>query len=387
MVNAVLLLARRVLFGVMLGIPAVFAAETGSAPAIPSPPEPPAKAYLLMDANSGRVLAERNADERLEPASLTKIMTAYVVFEEVKKGHIKLDDLVTVSEKAWKTEGSRMFAKVGAQISVENLLKGMIVQSGNDASVALAEHVSGDEAVFAQMMNQHAERLGMKNTRYKNSMGLPDPEHYATARDMALLSAALIRDFPNFYEWHSIKEFEFNGIKQPNRNRLLFTDPTVDGVKTGHTKGAGYCLVASALRDNMRLIAVVLGTASDKARAEANRALLDYGYRFYETKSVYKGGEALALARIYKGETKELPVGLAQDFYVTVPRGQFNAVKSTLDVAGLFVAPVRQGDAAGTARATLNDQIVAELPLIALQTVETGGFFRRMADSVALWFK
>ena len=387
MAKAVPSLARWVLIGVALWLAAASTNAAESPLPIPSPPEPPAKAYLLMDANSGRVLAERNADERLEPASLTKIMTAYVVFEEVKKGHIKLDDLVTVSEKAWKTEGSRMFAKVGAQISVENLLKGMIVQSGNDASVALAEHVSGDEAVFAQMMNQHAERLGMTNTRYKNSMGLPDPEHYATARDLALLSAALIRDFPNFYEWHSIKEFEFNGIKQPNRNRLLFTDPTVDGVKTGHTKGAGYCLVASALRDNMRLISVVLGTASDKARADANRALLDYGYRFYETKPVYKGGEALAQARIYKGAAKELPIGLAQDFYVTFPRGQFNGVKSSLEVAGLFVAPVKQGDAAGTAKVTLNDQIIAERPLIALQTVETGGFFRRMADSVALWFK
>jgi D-alanyl-D-alanine carboxypeptidase (penicillin-binding protein 5/6) len=372
----------------MLAARVSFAADPpASQPAIPSPPDLPAKAFLLIDANSGRVLAERNADERLEPASLTKIMTAYVVFEEIKKGRVKLDDMVTVSEKAWKTEGSRMFAKVGAQISVENLLKGMIVQSGNDASVALAEHISGDEGVFAQMMNQHAERLGMKNTRYKNSMGLPDPEHYSTARDLALLSRALIRDFPSFYEWHSIKEFEFNGIKQPNRNRLLWTDPTVDGVKTGHTKGAGYCLVTSALRDNMRLIAVVLGTASDKARAEANRALLDYGYRFYETKPVYKAGETLAQSRIYKGEAKELPIGLQQDFYATVPRGQFASIKPSLELGSLFVAPMTQGDAAGTARASLNDQVIAEAPLVALKTVGTGGFFRRMSDAVALWFK
>lgn len=387
MAHVVLLLARWVLIGATLSSPAALAAPAAGPAPIPSPPDPPAKAYILLDANSGRVLAERNADERLEPASLTKIMTAYVVFDEVKKGHVKLDDPVTVSEKAWKTEGSRMFAAVGAQISVENLLKGMIVQSGNDASVALAEHVSGDESVFAQMMNQHAERLGMKNTHYKNSMGLPDPEHYATARDLGLLTQALIRDFPNFYEWHSIKEFEFNGIKQGNRNRLLWTDPTVDGVKTGHTKGAGYCLVTSALRDSMRLIAVVLGTTSDKARADANRALLDYGYRFYETKPVYKGGEALATARIYKGDAKELPIGLEQDLYVTFPRGQFNAIKPSLDVSPLFVAPLKQGDAAGTARVALNDQLIAERPLVALQTVETGGFFRRMADSVALWFK
>ena len=387
MANAVLLLARWIVIGATLGLPAAFAAPADSPVPIPSPPEPAAKAYLLMDANSGRVLAERNADERLEPASLTKIMTAYVVFDEIKKGHVRLDDLVTISEKAWKTEGSRMFAKVGAQVSVENLLKGMIVQSGNDASVALSEHVSGAEEVFAQMMNQNAQRLGMTNTHYKNSMGLPDPEHYSTARDLGILTRALIRDFPNFYQWHSIREFEFNGIKQPNRNRLLWTDPTVDGVKTGHTKGAGYCLVASALRDNMRLIAIVLGTESDKARAAANRALLDYGYRFYETKPVYKGGEPLAQARIYKGDAKEVPIGLADDFYVTVPRGQAQNVKPSLEVRERITAPITQGDAAGAARASLDDQVIAERPLTALQTVPEGGLFRRMADSVVLWFK
>ena len=255
---------------------------------IPAPPEVGAKAYILADHFSGRVLAESNADQRLEPASLTKIMTAYVVFRELAKGNLKLDTMVTVSEKAWRTEGSRMFAQVGAQISVENLLKGMIVQSGNDASVALAEHVAGDEAVFAQVMNQNAERLGMKNTHFKNSMGLPDPDHYTTARDLFILTSALISEFPEYYQWHAIKEFLFNGIKQTNRNRLLWQDSTVDGVKTGHTEGAGYCLVTSALRDGMRLIAVVMGTKSDKLRAQANQTLLNYGFRFYETRALYK---------------------------------------------------------------------------------------------------
>jgi D-alanyl-D-alanine carboxypeptidase (penicillin-binding protein 5/6) len=264
---------------------------------IPAPPDLGAKAIFLADFGSGRVLAESNADQRLEPASLTKIMTAYVVFRELAKGNLKLEDMVGVSEKAWRTEGSRMFAQVGAQISVENLLKGMIVQSGNDASVALAEHVAGDEAVFAQMMNQNAERLGMKNTHFKNSMGLPDPDHYTTARDLFILTHALIEEFPEYYQWHAIKEFVFNGIKQTNRNQLLWRDSTVDGVKTGHTEGAGYCLVTSALRDGMRLIAVVLGAKSGNERAKANQTLLNYGFRFYETRALYKANEKLTEAR------------------------------------------------------------------------------------------
>lgn len=354
---------------------------------IPAPPELPAKAYILIDANSGRVLAEKNADQRLEPASLTKIMAAYVIFHEIAKGKAKLEDMVTVSEKAWKTEGSRMFAQVGAQISVENLLKGMIVQSGNDASVALAEHVAGDESVFAQMMNQHAERLGMTNTHYKNSMGLPDPEHYASARDLATLSRALIKEFPDHYQWHAIKEFEFNGIKQVNRNRLLWTDPTVDGVKTGHTKTAGYCLVTSALRDGMRLLAVVLGTASDKARSEANRALLNYGYRFYETKLMFKAGEPVTQSRIYKGDSKELAIGFLDDFYATFPRGQYAQLKATMDTNDLFVAPIQQGEKAGSLKIALNDGVIAQRDMVALKTVAEGGIFRRMFDQVLLWFK
>jgi serine-type D-Ala-D-Ala carboxypeptidase (penicillin-binding protein 5/6) len=354
---------------------------------IPAAPEVGAKAYILVDHFSGRVLAESNADQRLEPASLTKIMTAYVVFRELAKGNLKLDTMVTVSEKAWRTEGSRMFAQVGLQISVENLLKGMIVQSGNDASVALAEHVAGDEAVFAQMMNQNAERLGMKNTHYKNSMGLPDPDHYTTARDLSILTNALITEFPEYYPWHSIKEFVFNNIKQTNRNKLLWQDPTVDGVKTGHTDGAGYCLVTSALREGMRLVSVVLGTKSDNERAGANKALLNYGFRFYETRSLYKANEKLAEARVWKGEDTMAPVGLLKDFYVTFPRGQYQNLKASIEVNNSAVAPVQQNDKLGSIKVVLNDQPVGGVDLVALKAIPEGGLFRRAVDALQLMFK
>jgi D-alanyl-D-alanine carboxypeptidase (penicillin-binding protein 5/6) len=354
---------------------------------IPAAPEVGAKAYVLIDFNSGRAIAEKEADQRLEPASLTKIMTAYVVFRELAKGNLKLEDMVTVSEKAWKTEGSRMFAEVGAKISVENLLKGMIVQSGNDASVALAEHVAGDESVFAQMMNQNAERLGMKNTHYKNSMGLPDPEHYTTARDLSILTRAMIEEFPEYYKWHAIKEFLFNGIKQTNRNKLLWRDPTVDGVKTGHTEGAGFCLVTSALRDGMRLISVVLGTKSDSERANANQALLNYGFRFFETRSLYKGNEKLAEARVWKGTDPMLELGLTRDFYVTFPRGQYQHLKASMEINNSITAPVQKGDKLGSIKVVLNDQAVGEGDLVALKEDPEGGIFRRAFDSLQLMFK
>jgi D-alanyl-D-alanine carboxypeptidase (penicillin-binding protein 5/6) len=354
---------------------------------IPAPPELGAKAYILVDHNSGRVLAENNADQRLEPASLTKIMTAYVVFRELAKGNLKLQDMVTVSEKAWRTEGSRMFAQVGAQIPVEDLLKGMIVQSGNDASVALAEHVAGDEAVFAQLMNQNAERLGMKNTHFKNSMGLPDPDHYTTARDLSILTRAMIEEFPEYYKWHSIKEFFFNNIKQTNRNRLLWRDPTVDGVKTGHTEGAGYCLVTSAVREGMRMISVVLGTKSDNERANANQALLNYGFRFFETRPLYKANEKLSEARVWKGDSTDLALGLTRDFYVTFPRGQYQNLKASMEINNMITAPVQQGDKLGAVRVALNDQIVGQTDLVALKTVQEGGIFRRAFDSLQLLWK
>jgi D-alanyl-D-alanine carboxypeptidase (penicillin-binding protein 5/6) len=354
---------------------------------IPAPPEVGAKAYILVDFYSGKVLAESNPDQRLEPASLTKIMTAYVVFRELAKGSLKLDTMVTVSEKAWRTEGSRMFAQVGAQISVENLLKGMIVQSGNDASVALAEHVAGDESVFAQMMNENAKRLGMNNTHYKNSMGLPDPEHYTTARDLSILTHALIEEFPEYYKWHSIKEFVFNNIKQTNRNRLLWQDPTVDGVKTGHTEGAGYCLVTSALREGMRLVSVVLGTKSDSERANANKALLNYGFRFYETRSLYKGGEKLAEARVWKGDTPMAELGLLKDFYVTFPRGQYQSLKASMEINNATTAPVREHDKLGSIKVVLGDKPIGDVDLVALKAIPEGGFVRRALDSMQLMFK
>jgi D-alanyl-D-alanine carboxypeptidase (penicillin-binding protein 5/6) len=342
---------------------------------------------MLLDANSGRVLAESNADQRLEPASLTKIMTAYVVFRELAKGNLKLTDLVQVSEKAWRTEGSRMFAQVGAQIPMEMLLKGMIVQSGNDASVALAEHVAGDESVFAQMMNQNAERLGMKETHYKNSMGLPDPNHYTTARDLAILTRTMIEEFPEYYKWHSIKEFEFNGIKQINRNRLLWRDPTVDGVKTGHTSTAGFCLVTSSLRDGMRLVAVVLGAKSDNERANANQALLNYGFRFFETRPLYKANEKLSEARVWKGEETQAPLGLNRDFFVTFPRGQYQNMKAAMEIDNAITAPVQQGQKLGVIKVTFNNETIAQQDLIALKAIGKGGIFRSLIDQIQLLLK
>jgi D-alanyl-D-alanine carboxypeptidase (penicillin-binding protein 5/6) len=354
---------------------------------IPAAPEIGAKAYILEDANSGRVLAENNADQHLEPASLTKIMTAYVIFRELAKGNLKLTDMVTVSEKAWRTEGSRMFAQVGAQIPVENLLKGMIVQSGNDASVALAEHLAGDEAVFAQMMNQHAERLGMTNTHFRNSMGLPDPDHYTTARDLAILTRAMIEEFPEYYKWHSIKEFEFNGIKQINRNRLLWRDPTVDGVKTGHTSGAGFCLVTSAVREGMRLVSVVLGARTDNERANANQALLNYGFRFFETRPLYKANEKLSEARVWKGEETEAPLSLSRDFYVTFPRGQYQNLKAAMEISTAITAPVQQGQKLGSVKVTFNNETIAQQDLVSMKAIGEGGVFRLMLDQIQLLFK
>jgi D-alanyl-D-alanine carboxypeptidase (penicillin-binding protein 5/6) len=263
----------------------------------------------------------------------------------------------------------------------------MIVQSGNDSSVALAEHVAGDESVFVQMMNQNAERLGMHNTHYKNSMGLPDLDHYTTAHDLFLLTRALIEEFPEYYKWHSIKEFLFNGIKQTNRNQLLWRDPTVDGVKTGHTEGAGYCLVTSALREEMRLISVVLGTKSDKERANANQALLNYGFRFFETRSLYKANEKLAEARVWKGAETQLDLGLTKDFYATFPRGQYPHLKASMELNNLITAPIELGDKLGSVKVAWNDQIIAQTDLSALKPDPQGGWFRRGLDTLQLWMK
>ena len=353
---------------------------------IATPPAPTlaATAYILQDYHTGKVLAENNADAKLAPASLTKIMTVYVVFRELSNGHLHLDDIVTISEKAWKTSGSRMFVELGNQVKVEDLLQGVIIQSGNDASVALAEHVGGNEATFADMMNQHAARLGMTNSHFKNSDGLPMEEHYTSARDLAILTAALIKEFPDYYRWFSQKEFTYNKITQQNRNKLLSRDESVDGVKTGFTDEAGYCLVASALREDMRLISVVMGTKSTNARANENQTLLNYGFRFFESHRLYEGKKPLNEARIWKGASKTIPLGLAEDLFATIPRRLYSDLKAVITVDKKITAPVKEGAKLGSVKVTLKDEVMAEKDLIALESVDQGNIIRRLSDSVMM---
>ncbi len=346
-----------------------------------------ARAWLLTDFHSGRVLAEHHADARVEPASLTKMMTAYVVLAELEKGTISEDDRVPVSEKAWRMQGSKMFIEVGKRVPLRDLLKGMVIQSGNDASIALAEHVAGSEEAFVDLMNLYARRLGMTHTHFANATGWPNPEHYTTARDLAKLAAALIRDFPEHYGLYKEKEFTWNHIRQFNRNRLLWMDERVDGVKTGHTESAGYCLVASGRQGDMRLISVVLGTASDKARASASRKLLNYGFRFYETFLLHKADEPLTEMRIWKGAQEMLPLGLAEDLYITIPRGQRKKVKASMTVQQRLVAPARKGQPYGEVTIKLGDEILAQKPLVALQDVPEGSLWRRLVDSALLMFE
>ncbi|MGR8999067.1 MAG: D-alanyl-D-alanine carboxypeptidase family protein [Gammaproteobacteria bacterium] len=353
---------------------------------ISTPPAPTiaATAYILQDYHTGKVLAENNADAKLAPASLTKIMTVYVVFKELSNGHLHLGDMATISEKAWKTPGSRMFIELGNQVKIEDLLKGVIIQSGNDASVALAEHVAGDETTFADMMNQHAARLGMTNSHFKNSDGLPMEDHYTSARDLAILTAALIKEFPDYYRWFSQKEFTYNKITQQNRNKLLSRDESVDGVKTGFTDDAGYCLVASALREDMRLISVVMGAKSTNARANQNQNLLNYGFRFFESHRLYQGKTPLQEARIWKGASKTIPLGLAEDLYATIPRRHYNDLKAVVTVDKIITAPVKEGAKLGSVKVTLKDNVIADKDLIALKSVEKGNIFRRLYDGVML---
>ena len=350
----------------------------------PAAPTIAASGYILMSHDGGKVLAENNADVKLAPASLTKIMSVYVVFRELSNGHLHLDDLVTISQKAWETPGSRMFVEVGNQVKVEDLLRGVIIQSGNDASVALAEHIAGDETTFADMMNQHAERLGMKNSHFQDSNGLPIENHYTTARDLAILTQALIKEFPDYYRWFSQKEFTFNNIVQHNRNQLLSRDETVDGVKTGFTDAAGYCLVASALRNNMRLISVVMGASSPNARANENQNLLNYGFRFFEAHKLYQGKTTLTEARIWKGDTKNLQLGLAEDLYVTIPRRRYADLKAAITLDKKITAPVKEGAKLGNVSVTLKDELVANKDLIALKSVEQGNIFQRLYDSAMM---
>ena len=353
---------------------------------ISTPPAPTiaASAYILKDFHTGKVLAENNADTKLAPASLTKIMTVYVIFNELANGHLHLDDTVTISERAWKTEGSRMFVELGNQVKIEDLLKGVIIQSGNDASVALAEHVGGNEETFAEMMNQHALRLGMINTHFKNSDGLPGPDHYTTARDLALLTSALIKEFPQYYPWFSQKEFTFNKITQQNRNKLLSRDDSVDGVKTGFTDDAGYCLVASALREDMRLISVVMGAKDANARANENQTFINYGFRFFESHRLYEGKKSLNEARVWKGANKTVSLGVAEDIYVTVPRRLYKDLKAVVVVDKKITAPIVEGAKLGSVKVTLNNEVLEEKNLLALQSVEQGNIFQRLSESAMM---
>jgi D-alanyl-D-alanine carboxypeptidase (penicillin-binding protein 5/6) len=353
---------------------------------IPDPPQVAAKGYFLVDHDSGRVLAESNADERMEPASLTKILSAYVVFRELGRGNLSLKDPVLISENAWRTGGSKMFVEVGKRVAVEDLLKGMIVQSGNDASVALAEHIAGTERAFAELMNSHARRLGMKDSHFTNATGLPHEEHFTTARDMTRVTAASIREFPQYYSWYAEKEFLFNDIKQPNRNRLLWRDQSVDGVKTGHTEGAGYCLVASAKRDGMRLTSVVMGSSGEEARARASLALLSYGFRFYETHRLYPGGQQVETLRVWMGETEQLPVGPQNDVYVTIPRRKYEQLSAQLIKSPDIEAPIAKGTTVGHIRISLAGEEVRRIPLVALRDVAEGGLLQKAKDSVLRWF-
>jgi D-alanyl-D-alanine carboxypeptidase (penicillin-binding protein 5/6) len=354
---------------------------------IPQPPIIGAKSYLLIDGSTGAELASLNPDERLAPASLTKLMTAYAVFSALGEGQISLEDQVSVSEKAWRTQGSRMFIEVGSQVSVQDLVLGMIVQSGNDASVALAEHVAGSESVFAQLMNQYAAQIGMTASNFMNSSGMPDDNHYSTARDMATLARAIILEFPQYYEWYSVREFEYNDIKQPNRNSLLWRDDSVDGMKTGRTDEAGYCLVSSAKRDDMRVISVVLGTASAKARTDGSQALLNYGFRFFETRLLYRAGETVATARVWKAEKELTPLGLPDDLYVTIPRGSFDDVESVLNMPATLIAPVAQGQPLAELQVSLDGDQLLNMPLRALEANPDGSFWQRTRDGVKLWFE
>jgi len=352
---------------------------------VPAAPAVGATSYVLVDYHSDTVVAELDADARVEPASITKLMTSFVVFSEIAGGNLALSDEVLVSEKAWRTEGSRMFIEVDTRVTVEELLKGVIIQSGNDASVALAEHVGGSEEVFAGMMNEAARSLGMSDTNYVNATGLPHPEQYTTAGDVARLADALISRFPDFYSWYSEREYTYNGIRQHNRNRLLWRDPSVDGLKTGHTESAGYCLVTSAMRDGMRLISVVMGTDSEEERTTASQALLNYGFRFFETYQLYEAGDEISLEPIWKGVADNVSLGVSEDLFVTIPRGRYDALEARLEVNGTLTAPLASGEQVGRLVISLDEDDLAERPLVTLEAAEQAGFFGRSMDGFRLW--
>lgn len=368
----------------------VFAALSLPAVAsVPAPPDVPARSYVLFDFHSGQVLAEREAHLRAEPASITKVMTDYIAFDELKNGRIGLDDQVLISEKAWRTQGSRTFVEVGTRVRLEDLIRGSIIQSGNDATIAIAEHIAGDESVFAELMNRHAQRLGMKNTHYSNATGWPDPELYTTAYDIALLSQALIRDFPDRYPIFKEREFTFGTrgeIRQGNRNLLLDLDPTADGIKTGHTEAAGYCLAGSAIRDGRRLIAVVMGTASTRERAQATKALLDYGFRFFETTQLFGPAQPVQSARVWKGASMALNVGTLEPVAFSLPRGEGQQLQISAQLDPLLIAPIQKGQTVGSLTVTAANQAARTLPLVALDDIALGSWWHRLIDTIRLWF-
>jgi len=363
----------------------VFAAA--QATVTPPAPDIAARAYVLVDYLSGQTLRQQAGDERMEPASLTKLMTAYLTFAALHQGVIKLDQTLLVSERAWQAEGSRMFIDPKTPVTVDELIRGMIVQSGNDASIALAEGISGNEEEFVRRMNQEAQRLGMKNTHFMNVTGLPHLQHYTTAHDLSLLARAIIRDFPEFYPIYSQKEYKYNKITQANRNRLLWQDPTVDGMKTGHTESAGFCLIASAKRESRRLISVVLGTSSESMRASESQKLLNYGFLNFDTHHLYQRGQVVATLPVWEGSVNSLKAGVSQDLFVSLPKGQYARLKATLVSKQPLLAPISAGQQIGVIHLTLNDKPYAEYPLVALEGVSAANLFKRGWDGIKLWFK
>jgi D-alanyl-D-alanine carboxypeptidase (penicillin-binding protein 5/6) len=381
-------IALTCMFSLTAGANVPLTEALGNGPPIPAAPKLQASGYLLIDATNGEVLVEHNADQPLPPASLTKMMTAYIAEREIAEGRASFDDKVPVSVKAWKTGGSRMFIREGTEVRLEDLLRGIIIQSGNDASVAVAEYIAGSEDVFADVMNQTAASLGMANTQFKNSTGLPQEGHYTTAKDLGILAARTIKDFPDTYSIYKEKNFTYNGIKQANRNSLLFRDPTVDGLKTGHTEEAGYCLVASAERDGFRLISVVMGTASEKAREQETTKLMQYGFRYFSGQTVFEVGQSLpeSSRKVWFGEAEEVELAPTESLYVTLPLGRESAIQATLDAPETLDAPLEAGTVVGTVKIMLGERVLAESPVAVAQAVPEGGLFKRLMDFVLRLF-
>ena len=382
--------ARRAIVSALTGLAFMLLSNLVMAQAaiIPRPPDVAASSYILMDAKTGHIIVEENADESLPPASLTKIMTAYIAAEEIQLGNLAWDDMVHISEKAWRMEGSKMFVGVDTQVSVEDLMRGIIIQSGNDASVAVAEHIAGSEEAFADMMNQYAEVLGMTSSFFMNASGLDTEVYYnrMSARDLATLARATIQNHPEHYAMYSEREFTYNGIRQPNRNSLLFRDRNVDGMKTGWTDAAGYCLVASAERDGMRLITVVMGTESEEARAVETQKLLTYGFRYFETHKLYDANQMVSNVKVWSGQQNGVDLGIADEVYITIPRGQAEAMSASMELDEVITAPLAQGQVMGTINVVLEDDLLYQGEVIALQSVERAGIFKRFIDWITLMF-